>query len=150
MNPVVLLRSLALKGVMLGVAVAALVWVEWPVPDRPMEAAQGITIQGPLSRPSSVATRPIQQPERTKIPVPPSAPDRSRLDLNGASREDLRSLPGIGPVLSMRILDRRTSRGGFRTVEELLDVRGIGEGRLKRIRPYVTVGQAAVLPREQS
>lgn len=64
---------------------------------------------------------------------------RRPLALNGATPEELESLPGIGPVLARRIVTRRTRAGRFRTVEELLDVPGIGPVTLERIRPLVAV-----------
>lgn len=61
------------------------------------------------------------------------------LDLNGATKEQLQLLPGIGQVLAERIVEAREDKGGFGTVEELLEVEGIGEKILDGIRAYVTV-----------
>jgi len=52
----------------------------------------------------------------------------------------LQSLPGVGPKTAQAILDYRDLRGGFRSVEELLEVKGIGPKKMEKIRPYVTVG----------
>ena len=60
-----------------------------------------------------------------------------RLDLNAATAQELDTLPGIGPVLSQRIVQLREERGGFSSKEELLDVEGIGEVTLEKIRPYL-------------
>jgi competence protein ComEA len=65
----------------------------------------------------------------------PSGP----LDLNGASLEDLDALPGIGPATAAAILEHRDRIGGFTSVDQLLDVRGIGEAKLEQLRPLVTV-----------
>ena len=62
------------------------------------------------------------------------------LDLNRASAVDLAGLPGVGPTLARRIIDERQGRGGFRRVEELLEVRGIGPATLARIQPLTRVG----------
>jgi competence protein ComEA len=67
------------------------------------------------------------------------AAPRFPIDLNRASAEELEQLPGIGPVLAARIVELRRQRGRFQSVEELLDVRGIGPKRLEQIRPYVVV-----------
>lgn len=61
-----------------------------------------------------------------------------RLDLNRAGRAELEALPGVGPVLAGRILAHRR-RGRFKRVEDLLDVPGIGAGRLEELRPRVTI-----------
>lgn len=65
-----------------------------------------------------------------------------RLELNSAAAEEFRWLPGIGPVLSEEIVTWREAHGGFRSVEELLEVPGIGEKTFSGIRDYVYVGGA--------
>ena len=62
-----------------------------------------------------------------------------KLDLNRATAEELETLPGVGPVLAERILTYRQEAGNFRSVEELLQVEGIGKARLEGLRDYVTV-----------
>ena len=61
------------------------------------------------------------------------------LDLNTATAEDLDTLPGVGPVTAQAILDWRAEHGGFTSVDELLEVSGIGEVTLEELRPLVTV-----------
>jgi len=61
------------------------------------------------------------------------------LDLNLATLDQLDELPGIGPATARAILDERERRGGFRAVDDLLDVRGIGPAKLEAIRDLVTV-----------
>jgi competence protein ComEA len=51
----------------------------------------------------------------------------------------LEELPGIGPALAAAILEERDRRGGFRSINELRDVRGIGEQRFADLRDRVTV-----------
>lgn len=65
--------------------------------------------------------------------------DRERVDLNQADPEILERLPRIGPSLARRIVDDRTERGPFRTVDDLDRVRGIGPATLEAIRALVTV-----------
>jgi competence protein ComEA len=61
------------------------------------------------------------------------------LDLNVATSAQLEELPGIGPATAKAIIDARTKKGRFRSVDDLLDVRGIGPAKLDAIRELVTV-----------
>lgn len=63
----------------------------------------------------------------------------SLVELNTATLEDLRRLPGIGPRRATAILELRAKLGGFRKLEDLMRVRGLGRGAMKRLRPLVTV-----------
>jgi len=74
------------------------------------------------------------------IPVPgtdPAAP--SKVNLNTATLAELDTLPGVGPVLAQRIVDHRTKRGPFRTVQDLRQVDGIGEETFARLKDLVVV-----------
>jgi len=62
------------------------------------------------------------------------------IDLNQASAVQLESLPGVGEVTAARIIEYRQENGGFKKIEELMNVRGIGERSFLRLRPLVTVG----------
>ena len=59
--------------------------------------------------------------------------------LRGLTAEELEGLPGIGPTLAQRILDYRRENGDFTSVEELMQVEGIGQARLEALRDYITV-----------
>jgi len=61
------------------------------------------------------------------------------LDLNTATMEQLDALPGVGPATAKAILDERKRRGRFRSVDDLLDVRGIGPAKLDALRDLVKV-----------
>lgn len=61
------------------------------------------------------------------------------VDINTASGTELETLPGVGPATAEAILTYRDAQGGFSSVEELLEVRGIGEAKLEAVRPLVTV-----------
>ena len=61
------------------------------------------------------------------------------VNLNTATAEELDDLPGVGPAIAQAIVDHRTTHGPFATVEELLEVRGIGQAKLEEIRPRVTL-----------
>ncbi|WP_345647664.1 ComEA family DNA-binding protein, partial [Streptomyces tremellae] len=72
-------------------------------------------------------------------PGVPGVPGGPPISLNTATADQLDSLPGVGPVLAQHILDYRTQNGGFRSVDELREVGGIGERRFadleKLVRP---------------
>ena len=61
------------------------------------------------------------------------------INVNTATLDQLDSLPGIGPTLAQRIIDYREQHGPFRSVEDLLNVSGIGDARLADLKPLVTV-----------
>ncbi|MCC6403413.1 MAG: helix-hairpin-helix domain-containing protein [Fimbriimonadaceae bacterium] len=57
--------------------------------------------------------------------------------INSASAAELETLPRIGPALAQRILDYRSTHGPFRSVEELVEVKGIGPKTMDKLRPRV-------------
>jgi competence protein ComEA len=59
------------------------------------------------------------------------------VSLNSATPDQLDTLPGVGPVLAQHIIDYRTQHGGFRSVDELREVKGIGDGRFADLQPLV-------------
>ncbi len=61
------------------------------------------------------------------------------VDLNTATAEELDTLPGVGPATAAAILAYRDQQGRFTSVDELLEVRGIGEAKLEQLRASVTV-----------
>jgi competence protein ComEA len=63
----------------------------------------------------------------------PGAP----VSLNTATADQLDTLPGVGPVLAQHIIDYRTQHGGFRSVDELRQVNGIGDRRFADLRDLV-------------
>ena len=69
-----------------------------------------------------------------------SAPEGTSLvNLNTADQAALETLPGVGPVTAEAILAWRTDNGGFTSVDELLEVDGIGEATLEDLAPLVTL-----------
>jgi competence protein ComEA len=61
------------------------------------------------------------------------------VDLNAADESALDALPGVGPTTAAAIIEHREQIGRFTSVDQLLDVRGIGEAKLEQLRPLVTV-----------
>ncbi|MER5361730.1 ComEA family DNA-binding protein [Streptomyces sp. NPDC002785] len=65
------------------------------------------------------------------------SPTTGPVSLNRATVEQLDTLPGVGPVLAQHIIDYRTQHGGFRSVDELREVNGIGDRRFADLQPLV-------------
>ena len=79
-------------------------------------------------------------PEATRFPVQIAEMASPRVvNLNTATRDELVSLPGIGPKKAQAILDDRAARGRFSSVDALDRVKGIGPATVARLRPHVTV-----------
>ncbi len=74
-----------------------------------------------------------------------AAETAGKVNVNTASAEQLQLLPGVGPALASRIVDHRKQNGAFKTVEDLLLVRGIGEASLERLKPYVAISGETTL-----
>ena len=68
---------------------------------------------------------------------PPSHP----INLNTAGATELQQVPGIGPSTAQKILDTRKSYGSFKSVDDLLSIKGIGPRKLEKMRKYLTVGK---------
>lgn len=65
-----------------------------------------------------------------------------KININTASAEQLTTLPGVGPKLAARIVEYRQKSGAFKSVQELMNVRGLGEKNLKKLEPYLSAVDA--------
>lgn len=63
-----------------------------------------------------------------------------KVNINTATIEELTALPGVGPTLAGRIVEYREKAGSFASVEEILNVKGIGEKNFEKIVEWLTVG----------
>jgi competence protein ComEA len=61
------------------------------------------------------------------------------VNINTATLEELQLLPGIGEARARAVIEERKRRGGFQKLEDLLEVKGIGENGLAKLRPHVTL-----------
>ena len=68
-------------------------------------------------------------------------PPLKPININTANSEELQEVPGIGPATAEKILEMRKSYGPFKSVDDLLAIRGLGEKRLNKMRKYLTVGK---------
>src|SRR6266481_4843640 len=68
-------------------------------------------------------------------------PPLKPININTANSEELQQVPGIGPATAEKILQMRKSYGAFKSVDDLLAIRGLGPKRLEKMRKYLTVGK---------
>jgi competence protein ComEA len=81
-------------------------------------------------------------PAAAKAAPTPGSP----LNLNTATQAQLETLPGLGAAVAQRILEYREKNGNFKKVEDLMNVRGIGEKSFLKLKPLITVTQKADPP----
>ena len=70
---------------------------------------------------------------------PGTGQDSGKVNLNTASLAELDTLPGVGPALAQRIIDYRQQKGGFRRIEDIKNVSGIGDKVFTQIKDLITV-----------
>lgn len=80
------------------------------------------------------------QSEESAVALPSSAP-QEKIDLNTATAEELESLPGIGEVKAQSIVEYREQYGPFTSIEEIKNVKGIGEKTFEAIQDLIIVKQ---------
>jgi competence protein ComEA len=112
-----------------------------------LAAAGGVLPQADTSRLNPAA--PLSDGQEVRVPLLPPTPapgttpalptENGKINLNTATREELETLPGIGPVLAQRIIDYREAHGPYQSVDDLLNVEGIGPSLLGKIRDLVEV-----------
>src|SRR5467141_247043 len=66
-------------------------------------------------------------------------PPLKPININTANSEELQQVPGIGPATAEKILQMRKSYGAFKSVDDLLSIKGLGKKRLEKMRKYLTV-----------
>jgi comEA protein len=85
----------------------------------------------------------MQEPAPPQPDAPSSASSNSAkggiVNLNTASVAELEELPGIGPSTAARIVEYRQKNGSFKKVEDLMNIRGIGEKSFLKLKPLITI-----------
>ena len=96
-------------------------------------------------------TQVLQEGDTIRVPIRPAiapaandlapggASAVAKINLNTATLAELDGLPGIGPTLAQRILDYRAQIGGFTSIEQIVEVKGIGDTLFAEIKELVTV-----------
>lgn len=88
----------------------------------------------------------------TEVEVPKEeiAPDFPPVNLNTATAEELDTLPGIGESLARRIIAWREANGPFESVEQIMEVSGIGEAKFAELKDRITVDDEGDVTNEDS
>jgi competence ComEA-like helix-hairpin-helix protein len=73
------------------------------------------------------------------MPAATKKPPLKPININTATSEELQQVPGIGPATAEKILTMRKSYGAFKSVDDLLAIKGLGKKRLEKMRKYLTV-----------
>jgi competence protein ComEA len=87
-----------------------------------------------------VAAAPVTVGAQEKAAKPKPAPAvTTPVNLNTATAADLQALPGVGAATARLIIEHREKNGGFKKIEELMNIKGIGEKSFLKLKPMVTV-----------
>jgi competence protein ComEA len=100
---------------------------------------EALNLAAPLTDGTQILVPREGQEGVAPAPVTGGAVAGGLVNVNSAIATELEELPGIGEVIAQRIIDYRTENGPFATVDELLEVSGIGDAILESIRELVTV-----------
>lgn len=93
-----------------------------------------------VSVPDKLLTAPSQPTEMEPEPTDAASAISFPISINQAGKQEFMALPGIGEVLAQRMIDYRAEHGSFSSVEELLNVEGLGKKRLEEILDLITIG----------
>lgn len=95
----------------------------------------GMVVLALAAAPGHAQDRPAAKAGAPKGDAASPAP----VNLNTASSAELQALPNVGPAMAARILEYRQKNGGFRKIEDLMNIQGIGEKSFLKLKPLVTV-----------
>lgn len=94
-----------------------------------------------VSVPAVAQKAPASSPKSPAGAVKSTASAAAPVNLNTATQAQLETLPGIGAKAAQRILEYRQKNGSFRKIEDLMNVKGIGEKSFLKLKPLITVGE---------
>ena len=108
------------------------------VPEIPQAISPASDVQRTNPHINPASSAPPVLPLQSLVPAP-TLTDSPLINLNTATSEQLQTLPRIGPAMARRIIKYRETYGGFSSVDDLTNVKGIGEKTLEKIRHLVIV-----------
>lgn len=104
-------------------------------PFQPTEASQpSKTVKQKESTTTYNIQTPVSKEKSSKLPT-------TKININTATIDELIQLPGIGEVKAKNIIEYRNKNGYFTDIDDLINVNGIGEKTLDKIRNYITIGE---------
>ncbi len=89
-----------------------------------------------------IAAAPLAAAQTAPQSAQPAQPAASLVNLNSATQAELEKLPGVGPAMAKQIIDYRQKNGGFKKIEELMNVKGIGEKSFLKLKALITIAPA--------
>lgn len=101
-----------------------------------------VTFQ-PVASPSLTETSsptPLSSPTPTVTPIPTSSPQSTKININTVGLSELDNITGVGPVIAQRIIDYRITNGPFQKIEDIIEVKGIGDATFQKMKDQITVG----------
>lgn len=96
-----------------------------------------LVASAPAAQAQAAAAAAKKAPAAARVRATPGAP----VNLNAATLAQLQTLPGVGVSTAQRIVDYRQKNGAFKKVEELMNVKGLGEKSFLKLKPLITVAE---------
>ncbi len=97
---------------------------------------RGVSLAAAIFVAALVAGQVVAAPQNA-APAKPAV--TTPVNINTATADQLDGLPGVGPKLAARIVEYRQKNGGFKKIEDLMNIQGIGEKNFLKLKPLITV-----------
>lgn len=137
-----------------GTSVEVISFERLALPSEPVLVTESADTSIAAGSPDTASALPpvpgTSKPVSDSISPPPAVPtadvaaepaQQDKININIASQSRLEELPGIGPVLARSIIDYRDKNGGFGSIEQIMDVDGIGEKKFAAMKDMITIGK---------